>query len=163
MHRDPINLDIAYHVDKPDVEDRQRIEQAAAWVNQQFGIEVLTASIAIVDDPTIHRLNRDHLQHDWPTDVISFVFSSKAEPPVGHVDGEIIASADTAQKLSSEAGWSLRDELLLYIVHGLLHLAGLDDLDDEQRSVMRAHEQDCLMQLGVKAEHHIQRWEDISY
>src|ERR1700677_2822426 len=58
-------------------------------------------SLAIVDDPTIHRLNADFLQHDYPTDVLSFLLERAGD----RLDGEIIASADTAIRNANEFGW----------------------------------------------------------
>lgn len=152
------DLDISYHVEAAD--DSARFLQAADWVCQRYELKSLTASISIVDDPTIHELNREHLNHDWPTDVISFVFENLD----GNVDGEIIASHDTATKLAYQAGWSVQDELLLYVTHGLLHLAGLDDIQDVDRTEMRLAEQRCLLELGLElATEHLRNWDDISY
>ncbi|MCR9294371.1 MAG: rRNA maturation RNase YbeY [bacterium] len=159
MQRERLELDIKYHVDGC-VEDHERIMAAADWVAEQFHLQRLVASVSIVDDPTIHRLNREYLAHDWPTDVISFVFENEA----GSVEGEIIASADTANKLHQAAGWRPQDELLLYVVHGLLHLAGLDDLTPADQQDMRRFEQSCMLALEVPgADEHLQRWDDVSY
>jgi probable rRNA maturation factor len=152
-------LEIEYHVEAANQDD-ERFKLAAEWVAERFGLESLRASISIVDEPTIHRLNREHLAHDWPTDVISFVFTDTKDT----VDGEIIASADTAKRLAFAAGWSATDELLLYIIHGLLHLAGMDDIEPTDRQQMRLAERDCLLALDVaNAAHHLDRWDNVSY
>jgi probable rRNA maturation factor len=154
-----IDLEIEYHVPSA-TKDDARFHQAAEWIADRFKLKSLTASISIVDDPTIHRLNREHLDHDWPTDVISFVFDNDN----GNIDGEIIASIDTAARLAQQAAWPTADELLLYIIHGLLHLAGLDDITPEARHQMRQAEQDCLLGLSVPMAHnHLDRWDSISY
>ena len=57
-------------------------------------------SIAVVDDPTIHELNRRFLQHDYPTDVLSFVL----EQQDGRLEGEVIVSTDTAVAQAGEYG-----------------------------------------------------------
>ena len=72
-----IHLEINYQITAAD--DRIRFHKAAQWVAEQFDIQDFQVSIAIVDDPTIHQLNREHLEHDWPTDVISFIFETNAE------------------------------------------------------------------------------------
>lgn len=145
----------------PATDDRQRYEKAAAWVAQHYGISDFEVSIAIVDDATIHQLNQEHLDHDWPTDVISFIFETDSQR--GRVEGEIVASADTAARLSATAGWRPDDELLLYVIHGLLHLAGLDDIEPDDQTQMRTAERDCLIALGVVgAERHLDRWNDVS-
>ena len=159
MCKPRVELDIKYHVEGL-AEDLERFSQAAEWLAEKFRLSSFVASVAIVDDTTIHRLNREHLQHDWPTDVISFVFDARD----GHVEGEIIASADTAKRLHEAAGWRHQDEILLYVIHGMLHLAGLDDVDEQLRLIMRKYEQDCLLALDVPgAEEHLNRWNDVAY
>lgn len=159
MSEPHISLDIHYHVTLPST-DEQRFHQAAQWVADLCAISRFSASISIVDEETIHALNRDHLGHDWPTDVISFVI----EQSDVHVDGEIIASADMASKLCQEAGWPQADEILLYVLHGMLHVAGFDDIEDAERQEMRRQEQAGMLALGVAAaKHHLSRWDDISY
>ncbi len=158
-----IELDIAFHVKSMDEAEKlllsKRFEHAAQWVADHFNLDRLTASISVVDDATIHRLNRQHLQHDWPTDVISFVFD--AGPTV---NGEVIASWDTAQRLSVAAQWPPHDELLLYVVHGLLHLAGMDDRDPSGQAAMRAVEQEYLAAAKIPgAELYLDRFNDVSY
>ena len=158
-----ITLDIAIHADRV-ADDATRYREAALWVASRFSLASLTASISIVDDATIRELNRDQLGHDWATDVISFVFETLERPDGTHVDGEVIASVDTASRLSVAAGWETRDELLLYVLHGLLHLAGLDDIAAQDQTVMRAAEQAGLIALGVVgADQHLARWDRISY
>lgn len=158
-----IELDIVYHLHDPNavyyiVEDA-RIELAAEWITRQFGLSKLYASIAVVDDDTIQQLNAERLGHDWPTDVISFVLDQND----CSVEGEVIASAETAAKVCRAAGWNAADELLLYIVHGLLHVAGMDDMQLGERQAMRQAERECLLAIGVaQADQHGQRWDDIA-
>jgi probable rRNA maturation factor len=126
--------------------DAARLEQAARAVLSEAGISEAQLSIAIVDDATIHALNRQYLAHDYPTDVLSFVLEQ--EP--GRLEGEVIASAETAARVAAEYAWSADDELLLYIIHGTLHLVGHDDATDQQRATMRAQERRYLAQLGAQ-------------
>ncbi len=101
-------------------------------------------SVVMVDDPAIHNINREQLQHDFPTDVITFPLSD--EP--GRLEGELVVSLDTAAHVAAEHGWSLAAETVLYVVHGMLHLCGYDDLTDEDRVKMRRREREILSQLG---------------
>jgi probable rRNA maturation factor len=111
-------------------------------------------SVAIVDDPTIHKLNREYLQHDYPTDVLSFAL--EREPP--RLVGEIIVSVDTATEFAAEAGWSAADELVLYVVHGTLHLAGYEDKSPAAAAKMRAAELAVLRRLGISPSPSDARW-----
>ena len=98
-------------------------------------------SLALVDDAEIHRVNRDFLGHDHPTDVISFVLGDISRTsPSEHLEGELVVSTETAMREAPAHGWSAADELVLYVVHGLLHLCGYDDLTDEARPIMRSRE-----------------------
>ncbi len=103
-------------------------------------------SVAVVDDPTIHQLNRQYLSHDDPTDVLSFVLERSAE----RLEGEVVVSADTACRTAPRFAWSAADELLLYVIHGTLHLVGHDDRTPDDRAAMRARERACLGRFGLE-------------
>lgn len=104
----------------------------------------LELSFAVLDDATMHRVNRDSLDHDHPTDVLSFPM---ADDPV--LVGEILLSADTARREAAARGHPAYHELLLYAVHGVLHLLGYDDHDPKARARMRRAERAALAALGV--------------
>lgn len=127
--------------------DEARLRRAVAAVLGDAGIARGSVSIAVVDDPKIHELNRQFLAHDYPTDVLSFVL--EAQP--GELEGEVIVSADTAARMAASFDWTADDELLLYVIHGTLHLVGYDDLEDEPRQQMRAAEQRYLALFGLTA------------
>jgi probable rRNA maturation factor len=103
-------------------------------------------SVAVVDDETIHELNRHYLNHDWPTDVLSFVLDGEH----GHLEGEVIISADTAATSAAEIGWSAAAEQLLYVIHGMLHLVGCRDKTAADKKAMRAAEVRYLRQFGLE-------------
>lgn len=102
-------------------------------------------SIAMVDQAAIHAINRSHLGHDWPTDVISFPLSEPDDPALA---GELVVSAEMAASTAAEIGVDPRDELALYVVHGLLHLCGYDDLTDADATAMRRREGELLAGCG---------------
>ena len=120
--------------------NESRLLAAARLILEEEGIREASLSLAVVDDSTIHELNRRYLQHDDATDVLSFVLD--AGP--GRLDGEVIVSADTAAAASARYGWSVDDELLLYVIHGTLHLVGYDDQTPADRTAMRERERFCL-------------------
>ncbi len=124
----------------PDAAADPRLVQAVEAIFRDAHVEHATLSIAIVDDPTIHRLNRQYLDHDYPTDVLSFLL----ERDERGLEGEVIVSVDTAGRRAAEFGWSVADELLLYVIHGTLHLVGHDDQTESARVEMRAAERRML-------------------
>lgn len=80
-------------------------------------------SIVWVDDKTIAKLSQQHGRAYHATDILTFAFPEKFLP----LAGEIIISLDTARRQADERGVSFVDELLLLIIHGILHLQGHDD------------------------------------
>src|SRR4051812_12865045 len=123
-----------------------QLTEAATAVLQDAAFSSAAISLAVVDDETIHELNRRHLQHDWPTDVLSFVLDDDGN----HLEGEVVLSADTAAVAAAEHGHSAAEEQLLYVIHGMLHLVGYDDKADKNAIEMRAAEARYLQQFGVE-------------
>ena len=134
--------------------DQKRLISAVQAVFAESEYPSASISIAVVDDPTIHALNVEFLQHDYPTDLLSFVLEDSPEG----LEGELIVSSDTALRAATEAGWPAEDELLLYVVHGALHLVGYDDKQPEAQAEMLAAELDCLRLLGVALPKDASRW-----
>lgn len=121
------------------------VQNAVAAAAQAKGFSRGRIGVMITDDETIHELNRRHLDHDYPTDVISFTYDRSGTM----VEGELVVSLCTARRSASELGWDWRHELLLYVVHGTLHICGLEDSSATERAEMRAHEQAVLKRLGI--------------
>jgi probable rRNA maturation factor len=127
--------------------DEAQARGAIESILADAGVGRGSISVAVVDDPLIHELNRRYLEHDYPTDVLSFVLEREADL----LEGEVIVSADTARRTAQRLGWPAEHELLLYIVHGTLHLAGYDDLDPESKACMRQQERRVLARAGIEA------------
>ena len=110
-----------------------------------FGYEQSELSIALVDDVEIRKLNKQYLNHDYATDVISFAIDVSDFSIVG----QLIISTETAKRSAEEIGASMQHELMLYVIHGTLHLVGLDDTDNVSAEKMRAAEADYLGRFGI--------------
>lgn len=102
-------------------------------------------SVALVDDDAIADLHMRHMNLPEPTDVLSFVLSADDE----YLEGEIVASAETAAREATRLGWPATSELLLYVVHGALHLVGFDDIEPIDRAKMRVQERVVLESVGI--------------
>jgi probable rRNA maturation factor len=126
--------------------NESQLAEVATAVLQDSSFSSAAISLAVVDDETIHELNRRHLDHDWPTDVLSFVLEDDGD----HLEGEVILSADTAATAADELGNLAAEEQLLYVIHGMLHLVGYDDKSDADAQEMRAAEARYLQQFGVE-------------
>lgn len=148
MHRSETENDV--EVELSDTQSHLRVEpsQVASIVRTVLAAEGrwrASISIAIVDQAAIHAINRTHLDHDWPTDVISFPLSA---PEDEALSGELVVSAEMAAATAAEHGVDPVDELALYIVHGLLHLCGYDDQTEPDAARMRRREGELLAACG---------------
>jgi probable rRNA maturation factor len=126
--------------------DRGRMREVVRAVLAGEGVADAEISLAFVDDPTIHRLNQRYLQHDEPTDVLSFPLS---EPNAKRLSGELVIGAEMARDQAAARGHDVQAELALYVIHGLLHLCGCDDHDKAGAATMRERERRYLHQLGL--------------
>jgi probable rRNA maturation factor len=125
--------------------DRLLMRRAVKRALRGAGVRKALISVAVVDDETMSRLNWEYLRHRGPADVLSFLLDN------GDVlEGEVIAGAETALRAAPRYGWPPRDELLLYVIHGTLHLVGYDDRTPPQRAEMRRRESEVLQELGIE-------------
>jgi probable rRNA maturation factor len=139
--------------------DEESVRSIVRQTLQTEQVSSATISVAIVNNTQIHELNRQYLNHDYETDVLSFLLEesrdesacSESDSPRGAgktIDGEVIVSSEMAIDMAADYSWDAMDELTLYIVHGLLHLCGYDDLTAEELPVMRARECHVFEILG---------------
>lgn len=131
-----------------------RLKRAVRWILEEAHFDEAQISLAVVDDPTIRRLNRQFLGRDHATDVLSF----ELECSERSLEAEVVVSADTARDSAPRVGWSAADELLLYVIHGALHLVGYDDQTPHDRARMRDRERAHLARFGLKP--HDQEYND---
>lgn len=110
---------------------RERVRAAAERVLRAEGVRDALLSIAFVTDRRMARLNREHLGHEGPTDVISFGFAPVK--PGGAVVGDVYVAPAVAARNASEHGRGVREELLRLVVHGVLHVLGHDHPEGEER------------------------------
>lgn len=126
--------------------DRARLREIARTVLDGENIPEYEISLALVDNPTIHRLNKQYLDHNEPTDVLSFPYSN---PGAKRLEGELVIGVEIALSQATERGHDVQAELALYIIHGLLHLCGYDDKSPADEIKMRESERLYLAKLGM--------------
>jgi probable rRNA maturation factor len=124
--------------------ERGHYRNAVRAVLEAEGIKNADISLAFVDNATVHRLNRQFLGHDEPTDVLCFPLATS-----GRLEGELIIGAEVALAEARTRGHDVHAELTLYIVHGLLHLCGYDDHTARDAREMRSRERLHLERLGL--------------
>ncbi len=124
--------------------DKGKMRELVRAVLDGEGIGNYEMSLAFVDNPTIHRLNKQFLNHDEPTDVLTFPLSEGKK-----LAGELVLGVQVAQEVAQEQGHDVQVELALYVIHGLLHLCGFDDKKPSDERTMRERERHYLRALGL--------------
>ena len=119
--------------------DRRLLDLAVGKAAATLGPGRYVVEVAYADDLTMRRLNRRFHKHRGTTDVLAF--PSFLDTPDGMVVGEVVVNRDAARRASPEGGGVMR-EMLRYVVHGVLHLAGFDDHNNSAaRRMWRKQEQ----------------------
>ena len=126
------------------------LRRVAEHVLAAEGFRSGTLSIAVVSARAMRALHREFTGRPGPTDVLAFDLDSDRR--AGRLDAEVILCADVARRQAATRGGTLqaaRAELALYLVHGILHLAGYDDHAPRQFVTMHLREDELLERLGL--------------
>jgi probable rRNA maturation factor len=123
---------------------RKGIADLVAFVSSAEGYRIADADIAVVDSAKMAELNRRYLRHAGATDVLSFDLSET--PKIG-LSVQLIVCGDVAAAEAGSRGLTPVRELLLYVVHGLLHLMGYEDESIRGSVRMQARQEELLEQF----------------
>lgn len=126
--------------------DPNHIRHLVSQMLTRLGYPQAEISIQLVDNASIANLNQSRLSHEGPTDIITFPMSQSDDPVL---EGELVISAEWAKETALANSDTPLDELTLYLAHGLLHLAGQDDIAPEDARAMRFREYQLLTSLGI--------------
>lgn len=142
------------------LETSDTVPPSAGWLDAYLvravrlaGVTTGHLAVTLIDDPTMIKLHADHCNDPTPTDVLTFDMAVR-EPPrpgdvVTHIDGDLVICREEAERQASARGHDARTELLLYAVHGLMHLLGEDDHDDQDYQRMHQREDLLLTDMGL--------------
>ena len=135
---------ITYQADGTELPNIKHRE-TTAWIKAvaaTFGRRVGEIGYMFVDDEKILEINNQYLGHDYYTDIITFDYDE------GNViSGDLVISVDTVRTNAELFGKSYADELNRVIIHGILHLCGINDKGPGERESMEAHENKALALL----------------
>ena len=123
-----------------------RRRDTSAWVKAvaaNYGKKVGEIAYIFVDDEEILRVNRAYLQHDYYTDIITFDYTEGDT-----ISGDLFISLDTVRTNAEQFDKPYEEELHRVIIHGILHLCGINDKGPGEREIMEAAEDKALAMLG---------------
>ena len=127
------------------------------WVKEvaaTYGKKVGDISYIFCSDEKILEVNRQYLQHDYYTDIITFDYCEG-----DRLSGDLFISLDTIRTNAEQFGASYEDELQRVIIHGILHLCGINDKGPGEREVMEAAENQALTMRQAKASLNCKRFQ----
>lgn len=116
--------------------------ETTAWIKQvaqSYGKKVGDIGYMFVDDEKILEVNKEYLQHDYYTDIITFDYCEDDE-----LNGDLVISLDTVRTNAELFGKTYEEELHRVIIHGVLHLIGINDKGPGEREIMEAAENKAL-------------------
>lgn len=132
----------------------EAVRRLVRFVAAAEGIRIALIDVVVVDAETIASMNARYLRHAGPTDVLSFDLSGGEEDAGdstdaarGGLSAQIVVCGPVAAEQGPLHGNTPRRELMLYIVHGLLHLTGHDDTHPRAAARMHAREEELLRQF----------------
>lgn len=119
----------------------------------------LYVGVSLVSEGEIKEINRDFRGIDKVTDVLSFPQFESTDEILAEIEGDealvdiplgdVVICLDQAERQSKEYGTSIRREVTYLFVHSVLHLLGYDHIDEEDKSLMRAHEEKIMTSLDI--------------
>ena len=130
-------------VKMPNIKKRE----VTAWIKDvaaTYGRKVGEIGYMFVDDEKILEVNREYLGHDYYTDIITFDYDEG-----DRINGDLVISLDTEETNARQFGKSYDEELHRVIIHGILHLCGINDKGPGEREVMEAAEDKALAMISV--------------
>jgi metalloprotein, YbeY/UPF0054 family len=134
-----------------------------ALLEEELGFNNYDLAVYLVGAARMADVNETHLQHDGPTDVITFDYSDKPAKPILSskktpaaevsgcgIHGELFICIDVAISQAREFRTTWQSELIRYVIHGILHLCGYDDLTSAARKVMKNAENNLVKTITRK-------------
>jgi rRNA maturation RNase YbeY len=136
-----ISPTIRFHfLEKISLKDRRILKTTLAALFKKEKKKLAELHYIFVSDDRLLEINRQFLQHDFYTDIITFPLSEPGQP----ISGEIYISVDRVRENAREFGGTVKEELLRVIFHGALHLCGYKDKTTPQQREMRQLEEKYL-------------------
>lgn len=122
-----------------------RRRDVSAWIKkvaESYDRKVGDIGYLFCDDEKILEVNREYLEHDYYTDIITFDYDEEDV-----INGDLVISLDTVRSNAELFGKSYDEELYRVIIHGILHLCGINDKGPGEREIMEAAENKALALL----------------
>jgi probable rRNA maturation factor len=131
--------------------DFDAVRNAAQQTLNRHCRDAVKINVVVMDNPEIRKHNARFLEHDYETDVLAFRYGRS----LGGTDGEVLVSVEQAHLEARNRRIPPEEELLRYVVHGVLHFLGFRDKNPKDQKEMFRAQESILKELGTKRNRHL--------
>lgn len=137
-----------------DIKELDILKDFINYASEKLSLKNVMFNVIIIDNDSIHKINKEYRGIDRPTDVITFALedNKKIDTPEVRILGDIYISYDKVISQAKEYGHSTKRELCFLGVHGLLHLLGYDHMNKKDEEEMFSLQKELLDSYGIKKE-----------
>jgi rRNA maturation RNase YbeY len=121
--------------------NKRAVHSLISSLKKEFSLTISFLSISFINSAKLLEINKEYLNHDYETDVITFNYSK--EP--SDIDGEILISFEEAKFNAKKFNVSYVEELSRLVIHGMLHLLNFDDNNKENKKIMKRMENKLIL------------------
>jgi rRNA maturation RNase YbeY len=116
--------------------NKRAVHSLISAIIKEYSLSITLLSISFINSKELRDINKEYLDHDYETDVITFNYSRQKK----NIDGEILISFEEAKQNAKKYNVSFGKELMRLVIHGVLHLLHFDDKNEESKKIMKKEE-----------------------
>ncbi|HSW54504.1 MAG TPA: rRNA maturation RNase YbeY [Ignavibacteriaceae bacterium] len=121
--------------------NKKTVHKLISSLRKEFNLSISFLSISFVSSSELRDINKEYLNHDYETDIITFNYSKKLQD----IDGEILISFEEARRNAKKYDVTYGKELCRLVIHGMLHLLNFDDNNKENKKIMKRMENKLIL------------------
>jgi len=121
--------------------NKRAVHKLISSLKSEFNLAISSLSISFINSEELRDINKEYLNHDYETDIITFNYSKKPK----EIDGEILVSYEEAKRNAKIFNVTYGKELSRLVIHGMLHLLNFDDNNKENKKIMKRMENKLIL------------------
>jgi len=124
--------------------NKRAVHKLISLLKKEFNLSISFLSISFISSSELRDINKEFLNHDYETDIITFNYSRKLKD----IDGDILISFEEARRNAKKYDVTYGKELSRLVIHGMLHLLNFDDKDKKSKNIMRKKENQLTLRYN---------------
>jgi rRNA maturation RNase YbeY len=120
--------------------NKPAVHKLIGGLKKELGINISSLSINFISEAEITDVNKEYLNHNYATDIITFDYGERKE----NLDAEILISIDDSKRNAKRYNVKFEEEITRLIIHGILHLLNYTDFREKEKKIMKQRENELL-------------------